>query len=111
MSSRKLAVYKPTLLAVSTLWLASLALAAPVTQAAEAKQTTTASRQHPAIANRLIAENRLIAQTSSANSQELSRLLKEGRKLVDTGNFPGALAAYQQAASLDGKNAKIFSGI
>ncbi|MHC5828387.1 MAG: tetratricopeptide repeat protein, partial [Nostoc sp.] len=50
----------------------------------------------------------LVAQ---AKNPELKQLLEEGRRLVDTGNYGGAIAVYQQAASLDPKNAKIHSGI
>ncbi|MDZ8188154.1 MAG: tetratricopeptide repeat protein [Nostoc sp. ChiSLP02] len=50
----------------------------------------------------------LVAQ---AKNPELKQLLEEGRRLVDTGDYAGAIAVYQQAASLDPKNAKIYSGI
>ncbi|HEY9750721.1 MAG TPA: tetratricopeptide repeat protein, partial [Allocoleopsis sp.] len=96
-------MYRQTLLAVSTLCLAGIGLTAPVTQALEAQPA--ASSKQPAIARTLI------AQANSSNSEALSQLLKEGRKRVDAGDLSGAIAIYQQAASLDGKNAKIFSGI
>ena len=50
----------------------------------------------------------LVAQ---GKNPELKQLLEEGRRLVDTGDYGGAIAVYQQAASLDPKNAKIHSGI
>jgi Flp pilus assembly protein TadD len=45
------------------------------------------------------------------SSPEVRQLLSEGRKLVDTGDYSGAIAVYQQAASLEPKNATIYSGI
>ena len=92
---------RQTLLTISTLWLVGLTLTPAIAQAAGKDLVGATPVSHPS-------SGRLIAQ---ANNQELSRLLKEGRKLVDSGNFTGALALYQQAASLDSKNAKIFSGI
>ncbi|MHC5594557.1 MAG: tetratricopeptide repeat protein [Nostoc sp.] len=50
----------------------------------------------------------LVAQ---AKNTELKQLLEDGRRLVDRGDYGGAIAVYQQAASLDPKNAKIHSGI
>ncbi|MGF1933060.1 MAG: tetratricopeptide repeat protein [Nostoc sp. ChiQUE02] len=50
----------------------------------------------------------LVAQ---AKNPELKQLLEEGRRLVDTGDYGGAIAVYQQAAKIDPKNAKIHSGI
>ena len=41
----------------------------------------------------------------------VTELLTEGRKLVDAGNLPDAIAIYQQAAALDSTNPRIFSGI
>ncbi|MBW4674772.1 MAG: tetratricopeptide repeat protein [Desmonostoc geniculatum HA4340-LM1] len=50
----------------------------------------------------------LMAQTKNP---ELKQLLEEGRRLVDAGDYGGAIAVYQQAGRLDPKNAKIHSGI
>ncbi|MBN4004492.1 tetratricopeptide repeat protein [Nostoc sp. LPT] len=50
----------------------------------------------------------LVAQ---AKNSELKQLLEEGRRLVNAGDYGGAIAVYQQAASIDPKNAKIHSGI
>jgi Flp pilus assembly protein TadD len=50
----------------------------------------------------------LVAQ---ANNPELKELLEEGRRLVDAGDYNGAIAVYQQALRLSPKNAKIHSGI
>ncbi|AKG22113.1 tetratricopeptide repeat protein [Calothrix sp. 336/3] len=50
----------------------------------------------------------LVAQKST---QRVRELLNEGRKLVDAGDYNGAIAIYQQAASLEPKNASIHSGI
>lgn len=50
----------------------------------------------------------LVAQ---ARNPELKRLLEEGRRLVNAGDYNGAIAAYQQAQKLDPKNPKIYSGI
>lgn len=46
-----------------------------------------------------------------AKNPEIKQLLEEGRRLVDAGDYNGAIAVYQQAANLDPKNAKIHSGI
>jgi Flp pilus assembly protein TadD len=51
----------------------------------------------------------LVAQLKS--SEEVKQLLEQGRRLVDTGDFNGAISVYQQAASLEPKNATIHSGI
>lgn len=48
---------------------------------------------------------------SQAKNPELKETLEEGRRLVDAGDYNGAIAIYQRAASLDPKNAKIHSGI
>lgn len=60
----------------------------------------------------------LVAQKSSSSPsspyqrrQQLDKLLQEGRKLLDAGNFSGAISRYQQAAKLSPKNARIFSTI
>ncbi|WGV26819.1 tetratricopeptide repeat protein [Halotia branconii] len=50
----------------------------------------------------------LVAQ---ARNPELKEMLEQGRRLVDGGDYNGAIAIYQQAATLDPKNAKIYSGI
>jgi tetratricopeptide (TPR) repeat protein len=50
----------------------------------------------------------LVAQ---ANNSQLKRLLEDGKRLVDAGDYNGAIAVYQQAAALEPKNAKIHSGI
>lgn len=44
-------------------------------------------------------------------SQPLNQLLQQGRKLVDAGYFADAIALYQQAATLEPKNPRIFAGI
>ncbi|WP_035158598.1 tetratricopeptide repeat protein, partial [Calothrix sp. 336/3] len=41
----------------------------------------------------------------------VKQLLDEGRRLVDSGDFNGAIAVYQQAANLEPRNASIHSGI
>lgn len=52
----------------------------------------------------------LVAQQQKSSS-EVRQLLEEGRRLVDTGDYNGAIAIYQQAANLEPKNATIHSGI
>ena len=44
-------------------------------------------------------------------SSELKQLLEDGRRLVNSGDFNGAIAVYTQAASLQPKNAKIHSAM
>ncbi|QSJ19580.1 tetratricopeptide repeat protein [Nostoc sp. UHCC 0702] len=48
---------------------------------------------------------------SQAKNPELKEILEEGRRLVDVGDYNGAIAVYQRASTLDPKNAKIHSGI
>ena len=80
-------MYNRTSLLVSVLLIGSIAVAMPsVTQA----QVLSAPQK---------------------SSPEVRQLLSEGRRLVDTGDFNGAIAIYQQAASLEPKNATIYSGI
>jgi len=50
----------------------------------------------------------LVAQ---ANNSELKNLIEEGKRLVDSKDYNGAIAVYEQAAKLDPKNAKIHAGI
>lgn len=50
----------------------------------------------------------LLAQ---ARTPEVKQLLEDGRRLVDAGDYNGAISIYQQAAGLEPKNAKIHSGI
>ena len=50
----------------------------------------------------------LVAQ---AKNSELKQMLEEGKRLVDAGDYNGAIAIYQKASALDPKNAKIHSGI
>ncbi len=52
--------------------------------------------------------NVLVAQ---ANNSELKNLIEEGKRLVDSKDYNGAIAVYEQAAKLDPKNAKIHAGI
>lgn len=46
-----------------------------------------------------------------ANRAELKQLLEEGKRLVDAGDYGGAIAVYQRAATIDNRNARIHSGI
>ncbi|QLE56577.1 tetratricopeptide repeat protein [Nostoc sp. TCL26-01] len=46
-----------------------------------------------------------------AINPELKQLLDEGRRLVNGGDYNGAIAVYQQAAAIEPRNAKIHSGI
>lgn len=51
----------------------------------------------------------LVVQRES--TQEVKDLLEQGRRLVETGDYSGAIAVYQQAAKLEPKNPSIYSGI
>ena len=64
-------------------------------------------------AQELTAQSRVlqILNAPSENTQQLNQLLEEGRKLVDSGDFRGAIIRYQEAASLEQNNPRIFSGI
>lgn len=44
-------------------------------------------------------------------NQQLDALFNKARRFVETGNYAGAIITYQQAAELDPKNPKIYSGI
>lgn len=57
----------------------------------------------------LVAQGQMLV--AQASNPELKQLIEEGRRLVDTGDYNGAIAVYQQAANLAPKNAKIHSGI
>jgi tetratricopeptide (TPR) repeat protein len=46
-----------------------------------------------------------------ANNSELKNLIEEGKRLVDSKDYNGAIAVYQQAAQLDPRNDKIHAGI
>lgn len=46
-----------------------------------------------------------------ANNPELKNLIEEGKRLVDSKDYNGAIAVYQQAAKLDPKNERIHAGI
>lgn len=48
---------------------------------------------------------------AQARNPELKQLFEEGRRLVDAGDYNGAIAIYQQAARLDPRNARIHSGM
>jgi Flp pilus assembly protein TadD len=61
------------------------------------------------MATPVVAEAKVLV--AQANNSELKQLLEEGRKLVDAGDYSGAIATYQQASKLAPKNAKIHSGI
>lgn len=50
----------------------------------------------------------LVAQVNRA---ELKQMLEEGKRLVDAGDYSGAIAVYQRAAAMDNRNARIHSGI
>lgn len=52
-----------------------------------------------------------VSVPQQTSTPEVKQLLEEGRKLVDTGDYNGAIAVYQQAAALQPKNATIYSGI
>ena len=51
----------------------------------------------------------LVAQTKSTS--QVRQLLNEGRRLVNSRDYNGAISVYQQAATLEPKNGSIFSGI
>ena len=50
-------------------------------------------------------------KSKQAANQQLNKLLEQGRKLVDAGNWSGAIALYQKAAKLEKNNPRIYSGI
>lgn len=52
-----------------------------------------------------------IMVTQRTSNLELKQLLDEGRRLVDLGEYNGAIAIYQQAATIQPRNASIQSGI
>ncbi|MEA5576105.1 tetratricopeptide repeat protein [Anabaena sp. UHCC 0451] len=48
---------------------------------------------------------------AQATNSRLKELLEEGRRLVDGGDYNGAIAVYQEAGRLAPRNARIHSGI
>ncbi len=48
---------------------------------------------------------------AQSRSPQLKQLLEDGRRLVNSGDYNGAIAVYQQAAPLEPKNAKIHSAM
>ncbi len=50
-------------------------------------------------------------RVAPSQSMQLTRMLQEGRRLVDIGDYNGALAIYKEASYLEPKNASIYSGI
>ncbi len=87
---------KQTLLAVSVFLLGGLGTIMP--QFAQAQGLVAPSIGAP-------------ASRPYQTNQQLNQLLEEGRKLVDARDFSDAIALYQQAAILEPKNPRIFSGI
>jgi tetratricopeptide (TPR) repeat protein len=81
-------VYKQTSFVISVLLLGSFVATIPPVAKVQA-QVVVAQRKSP----------------------ELKEMLEEGRRLVDAGDYDGAIAVYQRASSLDPRNAKIHSGI
>ncbi|MEM8640871.1 MAG: tetratricopeptide repeat protein [Cyanobacteria bacterium P01_G01_bin.54] len=56
----------------------------------------------------------VLAQTTTAQTnrnQQLDALLRQGRELVEAGQYRRALQVYHQAVRIDQSNAKIYSGI
>jgi tetratricopeptide (TPR) repeat protein len=65
-------------------------------------------------ASSIQANNNEVFENNVLNAQDkakLSRLLNQARKYVERGKFQEALIIYRQAALLDNRNGKIFSGI
>ncbi|ALB39938.1 MAG: tetratricopeptide repeat protein [Nostocales cyanobacterium LacPavin_0920_SED1_MAG_38_18] len=48
---------------------------------------------------------------TQVNNPELKNLIDEGKRLVDSKDYNGAIAIYQKAAKLDPKNERIYAGI
>ena len=88
-SLKKMAVHKQSLLVFSTLLVAGFAIAVPL--------------------RALSAE--ISVQAKPKSDSNLDALLRQGRELVDLGDYSKAIAIYQQAARLDAENPRIFSGI
>ncbi len=88
-SLKQMAVHKQSLLVFSTLLVAGLAVAAP--QIALSAETSV--------------------EVNPQKNSNLDALLRQGRELVDLGDYSKAIAIYQEAARLDRENPRIFSGI
>ncbi len=50
-------------------------------------------------------------KVAQKSTQQVKILLDEGRRLVKSGDFNGAIRVYQEASSLEPKNGSIYSGI
>jgi tetratricopeptide (TPR) repeat protein len=48
---------------------------------------------------------------SPQDKRQFNELLRQGKASIDKGNFPQAIAIYQQAASLDGENAELYGSM
>ncbi|MBC6435118.1 hypothetical protein FM036_35090 [Nostoc sp. HG1] len=86
-----------------TLWVAGSVFIATLTVSPALAQGQRLLENNPANATNAIKGN--------STNEPLTQLLREGRRLANSGNVAGALAAYQQAASLDKANPKIFAGM
>ncbi|MBE9194933.1 MULTISPECIES: tetratricopeptide repeat protein [Synechocystis] len=53
----------------------------------------------------------LAQRSATEDRRQFNELLRQGKAYVDNGNFPQAIAIYQQAASLDGENAELFGSM
>jgi Flp pilus assembly protein TadD len=51
------------------------------------------------------------SESTTNRDQNLDTLFEQGRKLVEAKDWTGALDVFEQAAVLDSKNARVFSGI
>jgi len=64
-----------------------------------------------AVNPQIVLSTEILAQANPETQPNLNELLRKGRELVDSGQIAQAIALYQQAARLDGKNPRIYSGI
>lgn len=87
-------------------------------------RAATASRLEPArvateiveIVESISPQSVLLAQESSANlsdeqKERLSTLLGDAQRKIESGDYAGAVALYQQAIQVDRENTRIYSGI
>ena len=51
------------------------------------------------------------AQSPTQNNDQFNELLRQGKELVDRGNFGQAIAVYQQAVRLDQSHAELYGSM
>jgi len=97
-------VYNRTSSLISVLLIGSVAAAIPTAALAQISGT-------PPCNGGACTDRRFPIKVAQASTQQVKMLLDEGRRMVNSGDYNGAIRVYQEASSLEPKNASIYSGI